>query len=163
MISFPPIKYQLKDSGANPFDIDAKENIFFFDGDYSSLCNNTDKLDPCYEQSTAYSVSIMHRLDFVSKGVVLKHFQKDENLYPRTTSDGKLSYSILSNQLIDFLFEMKSKSTILKTYNVSNPNNPLARFIWHNYEECLAFAKQYSTKSENSFLIVQRLWFTDTH
>ncbi len=78
MIEFPTIKYQLKDSDANPFDIDAKENIFFFDGNYSSLSNNTEELDPCYEQSTANSVLVMHRLDFISKGVILKHFQKDE-------------------------------------------------------------------------------------
>ncbi|OAD92377.1 hypothetical protein A7A78_00210 [Aequorivita soesokkakensis] len=163
MIEFPTIKYQLKDSDANPFDIDAKENIFFFDGNYSSLSNNTEELDSCYEQSTANSVLVMHRLDFISKGVILKHFQKDETLYQRTTSDGKLFYSILSSQLIDLLFEMKSESIIIKTYNVSNPNNPLARFIWHDYEECLAFAKQYSSKSADAFLVVQCLWIADTH
>ena len=43
--TLPPLKYKLDNRSKNPFDVKAKENIFFYDGAFSCLVNDRIELN----------------------------------------------------------------------------------------------------------------------
>ena len=164
-IKFPPIRYQLKDSGANPFDMEAKENIFFFDDEYSCLSKNIQDLRPFCKISNQYVVFEMERMNLVENGKVLKRFPKGENQC-YVIRDNKPVYAIVANQLIDYSFHSQDRKIERMSYWVIHENDSfggLYSFIWNNYGEALNRAIHFSAETKCAVLVVQCISIDDRH
>lgn len=165
---FPQLKYRTENCQNNPFDVNSKENIFFYDGGFSCLVNDRKELNSFHEQSKAYVVFELKRIDLVQNGNILKHFEaleisKDSMLY---RLNRKNQYVILASQQVLQYLHKGSETIAYQSFQINKPETiygPLDAFVWDNYEDCLAYAKSNSTDKENVLMVAKVVCIIDRH
>lgn len=162
---YPFIKYYSENCQSNPFDDNAIENFFFYDGNYSCLSNERSDFKTFYERSKTYVVFEFERLDLVQNGNLLQHFKEVEVLTKSLVVKNK-QYVILSSKKVFYYIHNGSETIAVQSYEINRPDTSfgaLNAFVWDDYIACLAYAKKYSADTENRLLVAKVISIYDTH
>ena len=157
------LKYKSASQNLNPFDASAKQNLFFYDGGFSCLVNERKALNPFHDQSKAYFVFELERLELVENGKIIKQFvhQKD---YKSSNRSERLI--LLSNEENIYAFTNNDKIISISSFEVSVQGKSyggLASIVWDDYSACRAYSQNFSQESGKTVLVSQILSITDRH
>lgn len=156
---FPGLKYIQENKCLNPFDTTVNVNLFFFDGQYSTLVEDRKDLELFHQESKIYVVFEMQRLELIYQAETIQYFS-----YTNSISSAS-RYAILSN--LENIYYINNGSTIIShtSYFVYKPNINfgLNGAVWENIDECKNYALKYSLESNKALLIVKCLLIDDRH
>ena len=138
--ALPTLKYKLDTRSKNPFDVNATENIFFYDGGFSCLVNDRKELDSFHDQSKAYVVFELERVDLVQNGNILKYFEaleisKDSMLY---RLNRKNQYVILASQQVLQYLHKGSETIAYQSFQINHSihlSGIIMRIVWRMLKE----------------------------
>lgn len=161
--ALPPLKYKLDTQSNNPFDVNAKENIFFYDGGFSYLVNDRKELDSLHNQSKAYVVFELERIDLVQNGNIIKQF-----IHPKDfkSSNKNQQFVLLSNEENIYYFTNNDEIISTTSYEVAVQRKSyrgLSSIVWDDYATCRAYAQKFSQESGKTLLVSQILSISDRH
>lgn len=162
-ITLPALKYKTDTRSNNPFDANAKENIFFYDGGFSYLVNDRIELDSFHDQSKAYVVFELERIALVQNGEVIKKFihPKDFN-----ASNKQQQFILFSNEENIYYFTNNDEVISNTSFEVSVQGKSyggLNSIVWDNYKTCKEYAQRYSQETGKVILVSQILTISDRH
>jgi hypothetical protein len=159
----PTLKYKTTLKNANPFDTSAKENFFFYDGAFSCLVGERKELNSFHEQSKAYVVFEMERIDLVQNGNIIKQFihPKDFNSLNKNQQ-----FILLSNEQNSYYFTNNDEILSTTSFEVAVQGEPyggLGSIIWDDYATCQAYAQKSSLESSKTILVCLVHSISDRH
>lgn len=160
---WPTIKYKTTAQNANPFDIDATENFFFYDGVFSCLVDEKSELLSFRSQSNAKVVFEMERLELVQNGTILKQFIQPKDF---NASHSDKQFMLLSNEANIYYFTNADQIISTTSYQVAIEGKPyggLSSVVWDDYDACRDYAKKFSQETGKAVLVCHVLSIFDRH
>ena len=162
-LDLPFIKYQNTCSPSNPFDKNADGKYFFYDGAFSCLVNDRKDLNSFHNQSKAYVVFELERMDLVQDGVIIKNFEVTND---SIVSNKNKQFVLLSNEENIYYFTNGDEIISTTSYEVTVQGKPfggLSSIVWEDYESCKSYAQKYSQETGKILLVSQILFVFDRH
>ncbi len=161
--TLPSLKYKTDTRSNNPFDANAKENIFFYDGAFSCLVNDRKELNSFHDQSKAYVVFELERLELVQNGAVIKKIihPKDFN-----ASNKQQQFVLFTNEENIYYFTNNDEVISTTSFEVAVQGKSyggLSSIVWDNYKTCKEYAQRYSQETGKVILVSQILSISDRH
>jgi hypothetical protein len=159
----PAITYKTDMQNSNPFDASVKENLFFYDGGFSCLVNKRNELIPFHEQSEAYVVFELERLELAQNGKTIKHF-----IHPKDykSSNRCEQFVLLSNEENMYSFTSNDRMISITSHEVCVEGKSLGglgSILWNDYSACRVYSQKFSQESGKTILVSQILSVTDRH
>jgi len=161
--TLPPLKYKMDTQNNNPFDVNAKENIFFYDGAFSCLVSDRKELNSFHDQSKTIVVFELERLDLAQNGGIIKQFGHPEDF---KSPNNKAQFMLLSNEENISYFNRNEEVIATTSYLVTVQGKfygPLSSMVWDDYSTCQAYAQKFSQESGKTILVSQILSISDRH
>lgn len=161
--TLPPLKYKTDTRSNNPFDVNAKENIFFYDGAFSCLVSDRKELNSFHDQSKTIVVFELERIGLVKNQHIIKNFGHPKDF---RSPNNKAQFILLSNEdnISYFTHNQQIISTTSYLVTVNGKSyGPLSSMVWDDYAACRAYALKISQKSGKVLLINQILCIVDRH
>lgn len=163
----PPIKFRTATQNGNPLDSLEKGAFFFYGGNQiSCLVNNQNELRQFRDQTNAYVIFELERLELVQNGTILRQFihpkdfiaSKRDERFMLFFNEGNILYY---NTNVD-------PAILVKKYDISTVGQefigkPLWSTIWYDYDACRDYAKKFSEVTGKIILVSQLLEKFDRH
>lgn len=160
---FPQLKYRTENCQNNPFDVNAKENIFFYDGGFSCLVNDRKELNSFHDQSKAYVVFELERIGLVQNGNIIKQFIHPQDF---NSLNKNQQFILLSNEQNIYYFTNNDEIISTTSYEVAVQGKSyggLGSIVWDDYTTCQAYAQKFSQDSGKTLLVSRILSISDRH
>jgi len=148
--TFPDIRYNFPEEGANPFDVNAIGKYFIDASGFSNLSRSLsafsfDQLDK--NVPTGYKLIVVcERLAIIQNANLLMENKQDDRDFINNNIAGK--YTIHINQKLRSF--VPSWNSYLESYSIriNEVDVSIYSHLWGTYEEAVAYAKARSCSSE---------------
>jgi len=158
MSTYPIITYDFpKGDKKHPFDINADGKYFIYASGFSYLFNEIDMNEIANVIPMGYKILIiLERISIIEAGIAIKDWM--------IQNKEQSKFMIFSTDFQEIKLAVGKEAVKVNTvYRPDNIYNSFQESIWENYEECLAYAKEFSLLTSTDTLLTSVVLYENWH